>query len=99
MGHKKQRGKPSAASPDQIPVENTVVAAGSEAGGAAGSPPDRPVQREAPGRRPRWLRRLVWACVIAAAVIVILRLVLWLSLPWIINKTMTCPTDGGRGNR
>ena len=89
MGHKKRRNKLSSDSRDKIPVENTAAseAARLEEGGALVEPPDRPVKRKT-GRRPRWLRRLLWVCAIVIAVVVVLRIVLWLSLPWILNKTM-----------
>jgi hypothetical protein len=36
----------------------------------------------------RWSRRLLWILTIFIAIIVILRLVLWVSLPWILNRTI-----------
>jgi hypothetical protein len=36
----------------------------------------------------RWPRRLLWILTIFIVLIVILRLALWVSLPWIINKTI-----------
>ncbi len=89
MGHKKKNVKPSSANVEPIPVEQAAAAAvGSETSGTPGSPPDRPIGHHVQGRRHRWRRRLVWAGVIIVAVVVVLRMALWLSLPWIINKTM-----------
>lgn len=88
MGHKK-KAKSSSSSMDPKPVEQAIAAAvGSKAGGTPGSPPDRPVGHPVQGRRPRWRRWLVWAGIVIVAVVVALRIALWLSLPWIINKTM-----------
>lgn len=36
----------------------------------------------------RWSRRLLWILSIFIVLIVILRIALWISLPWIINKTI-----------
>ncbi len=89
MGHKKRKINSSSQSPDKIPVESTVAAtAGSQASGTPGGPPEGPIERKADGHRPRWRRRLLWGCAIMAAVVVVLRIALWLSLPWIIHKTM-----------
>ncbi|RPJ29680.1 MAG: DUF748 domain-containing protein, partial [Planctomycetaceae bacterium] len=89
LRHRKRGIKSSSPSPDKMPVENTVAAAaGSEPSGTSGGPPDHPIERKAGGRRPRWLRRLFWVFAVLAAVVVVLRIALWLSLPWIMNKTM-----------
>ncbi len=89
MGHKKKKVKSSSSSVDPKPVEQAITAAiGSETGGTPGSPPDRPVGHPVQGRRHRWRRWLVWAGIVIVAVVVALRIALWLSLPWIINKTM-----------
>ncbi len=36
----------------------------------------------------RWSRRLLWILTVFIVLIVILRIALWISLPWIINKTI-----------
>ncbi len=41
-----------------------------------------------PAKRRRWLRRLLWICVIFLTVIVVLRVLLWVSLPWFLDKAM-----------
>ena len=41
-----------------------------------------------PTRRRRWLRRLLWIFAIFLAVIIFLRVLLWASLPWFLNKAM-----------
>ncbi len=80
MGHRKRRTKSFSDHPDPSQGASRMTP-------TVGEPPDRRIEREV-GHRHRWLRRLFWACVILAAVIVILRIALWLSLPWIIDKTM-----------
>jgi len=89
LGHKKRRIKPSSYHPDRMPIANTPAAevTGSEKRRAPAKPPGRPAERKT-GRRPRWLRYLFWAGAIVAVVVVVLRIILWLFLPWILNKTM-----------
>ncbi|NLZ05728.1 MAG: DUF748 domain-containing protein [Phycisphaerae bacterium] len=96
MRHKDRKRKSFSDHPDKrqaaVGANNySPVAApatgGSETDQPAGGPPQQRIEQEA-GHHHRWLRRLFWAGVILAAVIVVLRIALWLSLPWIIDKTM-----------
>ena len=90
MRRKKRQISSSPQSIDKIRAENTIsAAAGSQASETPGGPPDDLIKHGAEGRRPRWRRRLFWGCTVVLAVIVVLRIALWLSLPWIINRTMT----------
>ena len=86
MGRRKRNVRSSSGSSD-IPSAGHAVAGdvtGSETGHASGGPTDGPGGR----KKRRWLRRLFWACAVLIAVILVLRIALWLSLPWILNKTM-----------
>src|SRR4030042_3333615 len=90
LRHRKSRAKPSSPTSDKVSVENALAAsAESQTGGTPGGPPNHPIEHKAEGRRSRWRRRLFWAFAIAVALVVGLRISLGLSLPWIINKTVT----------
>jgi hypothetical protein len=39
-------------------------------------------------RRRRWSRRILWVLAIFIVIVMILRVAIWASLPWIINKTV-----------
>ena len=41
-----------------------------------------------PARRRPWLRWVLWISAIVVAVCIVLRVILWASLPWFLNKTM-----------
>ncbi|HPY49841.1 MAG TPA: DUF748 domain-containing protein [Sedimentisphaerales bacterium] len=96
MRHKDRKRKSFSDHPDKrqaaVGANNYSPAAAPATGGSetdqpAGGPPQQRIKQEA-GHHHRWLRRLFWAGVILAAVIVVLRIALWLSLPWILDKTM-----------
>lgn len=88
MGHSKRRTRSSSGNSDRLPAGTTVAceAIGSEAGRIPDGPSDSSGRPRA--GRPRWLRLLFWVCTIALAVVVVLRVALWLSLPWILDRTM-----------
>ncbi len=58
------------------PKKKTIAAPSDTPGG---TPRGTPLQR--------WRRRLLWGGAIAVVVLVVLRLILWVALPWILNKT------------
>lgn len=86
MGRRKGNVRSSSGRSDIAPAGHAVAGdvTGSETGHASGGPTDGPGGR----KKRRWLRRLFWACAVLIAVILVLRIALWLSLPWILNKTM-----------
>jgi hypothetical protein len=89
MSHKQKKNHPISQPQNQIRVSNSSGdKESSQDGSSIITRGEKNQNKKGASKRRRWSRRILWIVVIVIAITLILRISLWASLPWILNKTM-----------